>query len=91
MKHPFLKLKDTTGFDCQASHVTNRPQDVKNAFCSARKARELLGYHTTRSLHPGLDDHVSYIRAVGPRKFRYHLDIKIRNQWMRRTWTKRLV
>jgi UDP-glucose 4-epimerase len=91
INHLFRKLKDITGFDCQASHVTDRPQEVKNAFCSASKARELLGYHTTRSLDAGLDDIVSYIRAVGPRKFRYHLDIEIRNQWTPRTWTERLM
>jgi len=34
---------------------------------------------------------VEYIRHVGPRKFRYHLDIEIRNERTPRTWTERLM
>jgi UDP-glucose 4-epimerase len=87
----FRKLKAIIGFDCQAIHLTDRPQEVKNAFCSADKARDLLGYRTTRTLDTGLNDIVDYIRAVGPRKFRYHLDIEIRNHRTPRTWTERLM
>jgi UDP-glucose 4-epimerase len=91
INHLFGELKRITGFDCQAIHVTDRPQEVKNAVCSAAKARDLLGYHTTRTLEEGLHDIVGYIRAVGPRKFRYHLDIEIRNRHTPRTWTDRLM
>lgn len=87
----FRKLKGIIGFDCQAIHLTDRPQEVKNAVCSADKARDLLGYHTTRTLDAGLNDIVDYIRTVGPRKFRYHLDIEIRNDRTPRTWTERLM
>jgi UDP-glucose 4-epimerase len=91
INHLFRKLKAITGFDCQALHVTDRPQEVKNAICSADKARALLGYQTTRSLDAGLHDIVDYIRAIGPRKFRYHLDIEIRSERTPRTWTERLM
>ncbi len=87
----FCKLRSITDFDCQAIHVPDRPQEVKNAVCSANKARDLLGYHTTRSLDIGLHDIVDYIRAIGPRRFRYHLDIEIRNHRTPRTWTERLM
>jgi UDP-glucose 4-epimerase len=87
----FRKLKGITGFECQAIHIMDRPQEVKNAVCSAAKAREMLDYHTTRSLDAGLNDIVDYIRTVGPRKFRYHLDIEIRNHRTPRTWTERLM
>jgi UDP-glucose 4-epimerase len=87
----FRKLKGITGFECQAIHILDRPQEVKNAVCSAAKARVMLDYRTTRSLDAGLNDIVDYIRAVGPRKFRYHLDIEIRNQRTPRTWTERLM
>ncbi|MGH7072287.1 MAG: transposase, partial [Acetobacteraceae bacterium] len=42
------------------------------------KARDLLGYRTTRSLDDGLSDVVAHIQAVGPRRFRYHLELEIR-------------
>jgi len=91
INHLLRKLKDITGFDGQAIYVPDRPQEVKNAVCSADKARTLLGYRTTRSLDDGLHDIVDYIRTTGPRKFRYHLDIEIRNDRTPRTWTERLM
>jgi UDP-glucose 4-epimerase len=87
----FRQLKETIGFEGQAVHLTDRPQEVRQAFCSSVKARSLLGYRTTRSLAEGLDDIVAHIRQVGPRKFRYHLDIEIRNDRTPRTWTERLM
>lgn len=87
----FRGLKELVGFEGQAIYVPDRPQEVKHAFCSSDKARELLGYETTRSLEDGLCDIVDYIRKVGPRKFRYHLDIEIRNPQTPRTWTERLM
>ncbi len=42
-------------------------------------------------LDAGLNDIVNYIRTVGPRKFRYYLDIEIRNHRTPRTWTERLM
>ncbi len=87
----FRRLKDITGFEGQAIHLRDRPQEVRNAFCSSGKARDLLGYRTTRELDDGLRDIVDYIKAVGPRRFRYHLDIEIRNERTPRTWTDRLM
>lgn len=91
INHLFRSLKSIVGFDGQAIHLTDRPQEVKHAVCSSTKAREMLGYRTTRSLDDGLTDIVDYIRKVGPRKFRYHLDIEIRNERTPRTWSERLM
>ncbi len=87
----FRKLKDIVGFEGQAIYLSDRPQEVKNAFCSSVKARDLLGYRTTHKLEDGLRDVVEYIRQIGPRKFRYHLDIEIRNGRTPRTWLERLM
>jgi UDP-glucose 4-epimerase len=87
----FGDLKGIIGFGGEAIHLIDRPQEVRNAFCSSSKARDLLGYRTTRTLADGLRDIVDYIRTVGPRKFRYHLDIEIRNARTPRTWTERLM
>jgi UDP-glucose 4-epimerase len=91
INHLFRTLKGIVGFDGQAIHLADRPQEVKHAACSSAKARNLLGYRTTRTLDDGLGDLVDYIRAVGPRKFRYHLDIEIRNDRTPRTWAERLM
>jgi len=87
----FRRLKDITGFEGQAIYVRDRPQEVRNAFCSSTKARDMLGYRTTKGLDEGLQDIVEYIRTVGPRRFRYHLDIEIRTERTPRTWTDRLM
>jgi len=61
INQPFQKPKATIGIDSQAILVTERPQQVKNAVCSASKPRDLLGYHHAhfgypigphRQLHP---------------------------------------
>jgi UDP-glucose 4-epimerase len=91
INHLFRSLKRITGFEGQAIHITDRPQEVKHAACSSAKARRLLDYRTTRSLDEGLTDIVEHIRRIGPRKFRYHLDIEIRNGRTPRTWTQRLM
>jgi UDP-glucose 4-epimerase len=91
INHLFRVLKNLIGFEGQAIYVPDRPQEVRHAYCSSQKARSLLNYRTTRSLHDGLTDIVDHIRRVGPRKFRYHLDIEIRNQRTPRTWSERLM
>ncbi|MBN8891108.1 MAG: epimerase [Rhodospirillales bacterium 70-18] len=91
INHLFRTLKGIVGFEGQAIHLTDRPQEVKHAACSSAKARALLDYRTTRGLAEGLTDLVAYIRGVGPRKFRYHLDIEIRNASTPRTWTERMM
>jgi UDP-glucose 4-epimerase len=87
----FQDLKEIVGFEGQAIYVTDRPQEVRHAYCGSDKARTLLGYRTTRSLKQGLDDIVQHICRLGPRKFRYHLNIEIRNDRTPRTWTERLM
>jgi UDP-glucose 4-epimerase len=73
----FRRLKELTGFEGQAIHLRDRPQEIRHAWCSSDKARSVLDYRTTRQLDDGLRDIVDHIRTLGPRKFRYHLDIEI--------------
>ncbi|MGH7041914.1 MAG: NAD-dependent epimerase/dehydratase family protein [Acetobacteraceae bacterium] len=87
----FRRLKETTGFEGQAIHLRDRPQEVRDAWCSSDKARTLLGYRTTRTLEDGLRDIVDHVRRVGPRRFRYHLDLEIRTERTPRTWSERLM
>lgn len=91
INHVFRRLKEITGFEGQAIYLRDRPAEVKNAWCSSAKARRLLNYRTTRSLDEGLADIVDYIRSVGPRRFRYHLGLEIRNAFTPRTWSERLM
>jgi UDP-glucose 4-epimerase len=91
INHLFRTLKQIIGFEGQAIHLEGRPQEVRHAVCSSTKARHLLNYRTTRGLESGLNDVVDYIRQVGPRKFRYHLDLEIRTAKTPRTWSERMM
>lgn len=70
-------------------YVPGRPQEVKVALCSSQKARKLLGYKTTVKLEEGLSLMIEYMRARGPRPFKYHLPIEIESELTPTTWTHR--
>jgi UDP-glucose 4-epimerase len=69
----------------------DRPQEVKYAFCSADKARKLLGYKTRFTLRQGLEQMIADIRLRGPRDFAYNLNFEIINERTPITWTNKLL
>lgn len=90
INHLSRVLAKLTNFAGEPIHVPDRPQEVKLATCSADKARRLLGYRTRMGLEEGLATITDHIRKVGPRRFRYHLDIEIRSERTPRTWLERM-
>lgn len=78
-------------FDLRPIYSPDRPQEIKEAFCSADKARRLLGYKTEYSLEAGLKEMIDWIEKSGPRPFDYHLDIEIVNEKTPETWLERLM
>jgi UDP-glucose 4-epimerase len=83
-------IADLLSFDLKPTYMPGRPQEVKEATCSADKARDLLGYDTKVLLRQGLSQMIEYIKERGPRPFRYHLDLEIQNDLTPRTWKDRL-
>lgn len=77
-------------FDLDPIYKLDRPLEVKNATCSAAKARKLLDYKTKYSLEQGLEEIIDYVRYRGPKKFDYHLPIEIETSSTPETWTKKL-
>jgi len=77
-------------FKLKPIYMPDRPQEVKLATCSADKARRLLGYHTEYSLERGLSEMIDYIRQRGSKRFRYHLDIEIINDFTPKTWSQKM-
>ncbi len=71
-------------------YMPGRPQEVKNATCSADKARELLDYQPKTPLVKGLQSIIDYIRARGVKPFKYHLELEIVSDKTPRTWKDRL-
>ena len=90
IKELAYKIIDVLNSDLEPMFVDPRPQEVKLAHCSAEKARKLLGYETSVSLDKSIEKIANWIIKVGPKKFRYHLDIEILNEKTPKTWTKKL-
>jgi UDP-glucose 4-epimerase len=78
-------------FDLDPIYVASRPQEVRDARCSADKARRLLGYSTKVSLEAGLRSMIDWIREHGPKPFTYHLPIEIDSPLVPPTWRDRLL
>jgi UDP-glucose 4-epimerase len=78
-------------FDLDPIYVTARPKEVRDARCSADKARRLLNYRTQTSLADGLKSIIDWIREHGTKPFEYHLPIEIDSPLVPRTWRDRLL
>ena len=83
-------IADLLDFKLDPIFMPDRPQEVKNATCSADKARKLLGYKTTVSLTDGLQSMIDYIKDRGASPFIYHLKLEIINEKTPKTWKERL-
>jgi UDP-glucose 4-epimerase len=79
------------GFNGDPIFVKDRPQEVKEASCSAAKARLLLGYKTRTSLKESIKLTAKFIKDRGTRSFNYNLPIEIRSNITPETWTKKLI
>ena len=77
-------------FNLDPIYKVDRPLEVKNATCSADKARKLLDYQTNYTLQKGLQEMINYIESRGTKKFEYHLPIEIETSRTPETWTKKL-
>lgn len=84
-------LADLLNFDLEPIYVPTRPREVKDATCSADKARRLLGYESQVSLRDGLQSMIDWIRAHGTKPFSYHLPIEIDSPLVPATWKSRLI
>ena len=78
-------------FNLHPIYLPDRPQEIREAYCSASKARRLLGYRTQYSLDNGLREMIAWIKKRGTRPFKYHLDIEIVNEKTPKTWLDKLM
>ena len=84
-------LSELLSFEGRPVYVAARPKEVRDATCSADKARRLLGYRTKVSLREGLLSIINWIREHGPKPFQYHLPIEIDSPIVPATWRDRLL
>jgi UDP-glucose 4-epimerase len=84
-------IAEILGFPLDPIFVPSRPREVHAAFCSADKARRILGYEAKVPLAEGLAKAVEWIQSKGAKPFSYHhLDIEIDSEKLPETWKKRL-
>jgi UDP-glucose 4-epimerase len=77
-------------FNIQPTYLPDRPNEVKEATCSADKARSILAYKTTVSLSDSLDKIINYIKKNGPKPFQYNYPLEINNERTPLSWKEKL-
>jgi len=82
---------NVTGSNLKPEYFPERPQEVREATCSADKARRLLDYKTTTSLENGIKSTFNYIKKRGAKEFKYHINIEIDNELTPKTWKNKLI
>lgn len=70
-------LNEIMGKKIKATYKPFRPQEVKNAVCSANKARELLNYKKMISLRQALEELTHWIKSQGSTPFSYQQKAEI--------------
>jgi UDP-glucose 4-epimerase len=71
-------------------YLADRPQEVKNAWCSSEKARVELNYSPNTNINDTIKEMVDWIKGKGPKPFDYKLPIEIINEKTPKTWTEKL-
>tara|TARA_B100000989_G_scaffold286584_1_gene255344 strand:- start:542 stop:1552 length:1011 start_codon:yes stop_codon:yes gene_type:complete len=72
-------------------YVTDRPLEVKHAYCSSDKARKLLNYKTKIPLSKSIDKIIHFIKTKGIMDFDYNFDLEINNKRTPKTWKNKLI
>ncbi len=83
-------LSNKLKFNLDPKYLEDRPNEVKEASCSADKARKILGYSTKVNLNESLDKIIDYIKMKGPKKFAYNYPLEINNERTPSAWKEKL-
>jgi UDP-glucose 4-epimerase len=83
-------LSNKLKFNLGPKYLDDRPNEVKEATCSADKARKILGYQTQVSLSESIDKIIDYIKEKGPKNFQYNYPLEIDNERTPLAWKKKL-
>ncbi|PIT92431.1 MAG: epimerase [Candidatus Harrisonbacteria bacterium CG10_big_fil_rev_8_21_14_0_10_42_17] len=84
------RIAKQLNFHLNPVYLPDRPLEVRIATCSADKARNMLGYKTTRSLNEGIADMIAWIEKRGVKKFEYHLPLEIISEKTPKSWKEKM-
>lgn len=88
LAHKIMRL---TGSSLPITHFPDRPNEVKQAYCSSRKAKNLLYYRPQQDIDECLFEMVAYIKEHGTRDFSYSFPIEIVSDKTPKTWLEKLI
>lgn len=71
-------------------HIDERPREVKDAWVSTDKAKNILNYETKHSVEDTVRDTITWIKSSPVRDFNYHIELEIVNEKTPKTWTGKL-
>lgn len=76
----------------EPQYLAFRPQEVKEAYCTNKKAIKLLGYKTNTTLESGVNKMVAWAKEMGPQKFIYLKDgLELQTKDTPEIWSKKLI
>jgi UDP-glucose 4-epimerase len=75
----------------QPIHTQDRPQEVKNAYCTDKKAKKLLDFKHSTTLKSGISKTVAWAKSLGPQRFKYLSKLEIENHETPKTWKDKLL
>lgn len=81
---------DAMKSDLKPIYVAERLCEVKQAYCTIEKSRELLDYETKHTLKEGVKKMVEWAKQVGPQKPTYKLPLEITKK-APDVWRKELI
>jgi UDP-glucose 4-epimerase len=85
------KIAAILNFNLEPIYMPGRPQEVKEANCSADLARNILNYQTKTKLDDGLRELVTWIKNQGTKQFTYHLPLEFITNKTPKTWIDKLI
>lgn len=72
-------------------YLADRPREVKEAFCSSKKAEALLGFKAATSFEKGIEVMVSWAQSRGFMKPKYNKTLELKNKNIPKTWSEKLI
>lgn len=71
-------------------HFPDRPQEVKNAYCSSNKIRKEFNYNAKITMDQTIKEMADWIRPR-VKEFEYHLELEFITEETPKTWTEKLI
>ncbi len=68
-----------------------RPKEVVDAWCTVKRAEEVLGYKTTVTLEEGVKKMIAWAKEQGPKRFKYLDNLELDNKDTPLVWKKKLI